>query len=100
MARFTTPTHIIDWVKAQKEDQELGTAIAWLKTDFLKESSWAECLAKLKQLMGSTKETPDGRVVLRTTDKLTLSGGVQYQRHHLKDAKDIIKQFVVPCAHH
>ena len=57
--------------------------------DFPNESSWAECLAKLKQLMGPTKETPDGRVILRTADKLTLSGGVLYQtpsqghpRHH------------------
>ena len=91
--------HTIDWAKAQKEDPELGAAITWLKMDFPKKSSWAKCLAKLKQLMGPGKETPDGRAVLRTTDKLTLSGGVLYQRHHLTDAQDI-KQFIMPCAHH
>ena len=91
VARLTTPMHIIDWAEAQEEDPELGAAIAWLKTDFPKESSWAECLVKLKQLMGPTKETQDGRAVLRTADKLTLSGGVLYQKHHLKDAQDIIK---------
>ena len=30
-ARLTTPLHISDWAKAQKEDPELGAAIAWLK---------------------------------------------------------------------
>ena len=60
--------HVINWAKAQKEDPELGAAIVWLKMDFPKESSWAECLTKLKQLMGPAKETPDGRVVLRTAD--------------------------------
>ena len=92
--------HVIDWVEAQKEDPELGAAITWLKTDFPKECSWTEHLAKLKQLMGPAKDTPDGRAVLRTTDKLTLSGGVLYQRHYLEDAQDIIKQFVMPRAHH
>ena len=72
MARLTTPMHVIDWAKAQKENPELGAAITWLRMDFLKESSWAEHLAKLKQLMGPMKETPDGRVVLRTVDKLTV----------------------------
>ena len=98
-ARLTTPKHVINWAKAQKEDTELGAAIAWLKMDFPKESSWAKCLTKLKQLMGPVKETPDGRVVLRTADKLTLSGGVLYQRHRLEDTQDVIKQFVIPQAH-
>ena len=84
--RLTTPMHIINWAKAQKGDQEQGAAIAWLKMDFPKESSWAKHLAKLKQLMGPAKETSDGGVVLRTTDKLTLSGRVLYQRHCLEDA--------------
>ena len=53
--RLTTPMHIINWDKAQKEDPELGAAIAWFKTDFPKESSWAERLAKLKQVMGAVR---------------------------------------------
>ena len=94
-----TPMHVIDWVEAQKEDPELGAAITWLKTDFPKECGWTEHLAKLKQLMGPAKDTLDGRAVLRTAHKLILSGGVLYQRHRLEDAQ-IIKQFVVPRAHH
>ena len=50
--------------------------------------------------MGPAKDTPDGRVVLKTTDKLTLSGRVLYQKHCLKDVQDIIKQFIMPRAHH
>ena len=99
-ARHATPMHIINWAEAQKEDPELGAAITWLKTNFPLECGWTEHLAKLKQLMGPAKDTPDGRAVLRTVDKLTLSGGVLYQRHCLKDAQDVIKQFVMPRAHH
>ena len=84
-ARLTTPMHVIDWGEAQKENLELGATITWLKTGL------TECLTKLKQLMGPAKDTPDSRVVLRTADKLTLSGGVLYQRHHLKDTQDIMK---------
>ena len=90
-ARLMTPMHVIDWAEAQKEDSELGAAITWLKTDFPKECGWTEHLAKLKQLMGPAKDTPDGRSVLSTADKLTLSGGVLHQRHHLEDAQDIMK---------
>ena len=89
-----------DWtwtlVEAQKEDPELGAAITRLKTDFPKECGWTECLAKLKQLMGPAKDTLDGRAVLRTTDKLTLSGRVLYQRHHLEDVHDVIKRLSYP----
>ena len=59
-----------------------------------------ECLAQLKQLMGLAKNTPDGRAVLITADKLTLSGGVLYQSHWVEKAKDVIKQFIMPRAHH
>ena len=50
--------------------------------------------------MGPAKDTPDGRADLRTANKLTLSGGVLYQRHHPEDTQDVIKQFVMPRAHH
>ena len=49
--------------------------------------------------MGPAKDTPDGRAVLSTADKLTFQGE-SFQRHCLEDAQDIIKQFIVPRAHH
>ena len=95
-----TPMYVIDWAEVEKEDPELGATITWLMTNFPKECGWTECLAKLKQLMGPANDTPDSRAVLRTADKLISSGGVLDQRHCLKDAQDIIKQFVMPGAHH
>ena len=88
-ARLMTPMHYINWAEAQKEDPKLGATITWLKTDFLKECGGTEHLTKLKQLMGPAKDIPDGRVVLRTAKKLTLSGGSlisqtsqKHPRHH------------------
>ena len=53
---------------------------------------------KLKACLGSLKNQPEGKCIIRNTDKLTLSGGMLYYRHSPKYLEEI-KWFVMPRAH-
>ena len=54
---------------------------------------------KLKSRLGSHKNTPVGKSMLRNVDRLTLCGGLLYHRYTLKYQVKEVKNFIVPKAH-
>ena len=73
--------HIKDWAKAQCEDPEYKATMDWCHFNRRKSQPWTEQLTKLKFRLGTKKNTPEGRSILRNADKLTLSGGLLYYMH-------------------
>ena len=91
--------HVMDWVKAQCEDPEIKTAMDRCHLNKKKSEPWMEQLAKLKSRLGSKKSNSEGRSILLNADKLTLSGGLLYNRYKPKYQTEEVKCFVVPWAH-
>ena len=56
-------------------------------------------LNKLKSRLGAKKNTPEGKSILRNSDKLILSRGLLYYKYQPKYHINVIKQFVVPKAY-
>ena len=54
---------------------------------------------KLKSRLGSYKNTPVGKSMLRNADWLTLCGGLLYHKYTPKYQVEEVKHFVVPKAH-
>ena len=86
----------MDWAEAQCEDPEIETAMDWCHLDRRKSQPWTEQLTKLKFRLGTKRNTPEGKSILRNTDKLTLSGGLLYYGHKPKYQIEEVKHFVVP----
>ena len=72
------PIHIMDWAQAQWEDPMLEATLEWCLNDKKKGTPWAQQLEKLKAHLGSLKNQPEGRCIVRNADKLTLLGGMLY----------------------
>ena len=94
----STPMHVTDWVQAQQEDLELEAALELCVNDKKKGTPWAQQLERLKAHLGSLKNQPEGKCIIRYADKLTLLGGMLYYRHRPKYLEEI-KWFVMPRAH-
>ena len=77
-ARVSTQMHVTDWAEAQWEDPEIEAAIDWRCFNKKKSETWSRQLTKLKSRLGSHKNTPAGKSLLRNADKLTQSGGLLY----------------------
>ena len=71
-ARPTTSMHIMDWTQAQQEDPKLEATLEWCLNDKKKGTPWAQQLEKLKAHLGSLKNQPEGKSIVRNADKLTL----------------------------
>ena len=97
--RLSTQMHVTDWAEAQCEDPEIEAAMDWCHLDRRKSQPWTEQLTKLKFRLGTKKNTPKGKSILRNTDKLTLLGGLLYYRHKPKYQIEEVKCFVVLKAH-
>ena len=97
--RPSTQMHVTDWAEAQHEDPEIEAAMDWCHLNRRKSQPWTEQLTKLKFRLGTKKNTPKGRSILRNTDKLTLLGGLLYYRHKPKYQIEAVKCFIVPKAH-
>ena len=86
--------HITDWAQAQQEDPELKATLEWCLNDKKKGTPWAQQLEKLKAHLGSLKNQPEGKCIIRNADKLTLSVGMLYYQHSPKYLEEI-KWFVM-----
>ena len=73
----------MDWCRLNKKKSEPG------------QNSWPSSGPGL----GTKKNTPEGRSILRNADKLTLSGGPLHYRYQPKHQVEEVKSFVVPRAH-
>ena len=98
-ARLSTQMHVMDWAEAQCEDQEIEVAMDWCRIDRRKSKPWKKQLMKLKSRLGSHKNTPVGKCMLRNADRLILCGGLLYHRYMPKYQVEEVKSFVVPKAH-
>ena len=83
-ARLTTQMHVMDWARAQREDPDIKATMDWCHLNKKKLEPWMEQLAKLKSRLGPKKNTPEGRSILWSADKLTLSGGLLYYQYKPK----------------
>ena len=97
--RPSTQMHITDWAEAQREDPEIEAAMDWCHLFRRKPQPWTEQLTKLKFRLGTEKNTPKGKSILRNADELTLLGGLLYYRHKPKYQIEEVKCFVVLKAH-
>ena len=91
--------HVTDWAEAQREDPEIEAAMDWCHLNKKKSEPWIGQLTKLKSRLGSHKNTPAGKSLLRNVDKLTLSVGLLYYWHKSKYQLEEVKRLVVPWAH-
>ena len=76
--RVSTQMHVMDWPETQREDPKIEAAMDWCHLDKKKSEPWIRQLLKLKSRLGSHKNTPAGKSLLRNADKLTLFGGLLY----------------------
>ena len=90
--------HVTDWVQAQQKDLELEATLEWCHKNKKKGILWAQQLEKLKAHLGSLKNQPEGKCIIRNADKITLSEDMLYYQHSPKYLEDI-KWFVMPRAH-
>ena len=97
--RLNTQMHVMDWAEAQREDPEIKATMDWCHLNKKKSEPWTEQMAKLKSRLGTKKNTPEGRSILRNADKITLSGGLLYYRYKPKYQIEEVKHFAVPRAH-
>ena len=79
--------------------REANSIEDWCCLDKKKSEPWTEQLVKLKSRLGSKKNTPEGRSILRNANNLTLSGGLLYYRYKPKYQIEEVKCFVVHKAH-
>ena len=89
--------YIMDWAETQQEDSELEATLKWCLND-KKGTPWAQQLEKLKAHLGSLKNQPEGKCIVRNADKLTLLGGMLYYQHSPKYLEEK-KWFVILRAH-
>ena len=97
--RLSMQMHVMDWAEAQREDPEIEATMDWCHLDRKKLEPWTEQLAKLKSRLGTKKNTPEERSILRNADKLTLPGGLLFYRYKPKYQFEEVKCFIVPRAH-
>ena len=98
-AGVSTQMHVTDWAESQWEDPEIEAAMDWCCLKKKKSEPWIGQLMKLKSRLGSLKNTPAGRSLLRNADKLTLLGRFSYYQHRPKYQLEEVKRFIVPWAH-
>ena len=67
-ARPSTQMHVMDWAEAQREDPEIEAAMDWCRLKKKKSEPWTKQLMKLKSRLGSHKNTPVGKSMLRNAD--------------------------------
>ena len=53
--RLSTQMHVMDWVKAQREDPEIKATMDWCHLNRRKSQPWTEQLVKLKSRLGTKK---------------------------------------------
>ena len=82
--KLSIQLHVMDWAEAQHEDPEIKATMDWCHLDKKKSEPWTEQLAKLKSRLGTKKNTPERRSILRNADKHTLSGGLLNYRYKPK----------------
>ena len=90
--------HIMDWAKAQQEDPKLEATLEWCLNGKKKGTSMGSAIGKLKACLGSLKNQPEVKCIIRNADKLTLLGGILYYQHSPKYLEEI-KWFVMLRAH-
>ena len=98
-ARLSTQIHVADWAEAQCEDPEIKAAMDWCRLNRRNSEPWTKQLMKLKSRLGSHKNTPVGKSMLRNADQLTLCWGLLYHRYMPKYQVEEVKCFIVPKAH-
>ena len=98
-ARLSTQMHVTDWADAQCEDPEIEATMDWCRLNGRKSEPWTKQLMKLKSRLGSHKNTPVGKSMLRNADRLTLCGGLLYHRYTPKYQVEEVKCLMVPKAH-
>ena len=98
-ARVSTQMHVADWAEAQWENREIEATMDWCQLNKNKSEPWVRQLMKLKSRLGSHKNIPAGKSLLRNVDKLILYGGLLYYRHKPKYQLEEVKQSVVLWAH-
>ena len=74
--RLSTQMHVMDWAEAQSEDPEIEATMDWCHLNRRKSQPWTEQLTKLKFRLGTKKNTPERKGILKNADKLTLLGGL------------------------
>ena len=97
--RLSTQMHVMDWAEAQCEDPDIEATMDWCHLNRKKSEQWTEQLTKLRSRLGTKKNTPEGRSILKNADKLTLSGGLLCYRYKPKYQIKEVKCFVVPRSH-
>ena len=98
-ARLSTQMHVTDWADAQCEDPEIEATMDWCRLNGRKSEPWTKQLMKLKSRLGSHKNTPVGKSMLRNADRLTLCGGLLHHRYTPKYQVEEVKCLMVPKAH-
>ena len=63
-ARLSTQMHA-NWAEAQCDDPEIEAAMDWCRLNRKKSKPWTKQLMKLKSRLGSCKNTPVGKSMLR-----------------------------------
>ena len=98
-ARVISQMHVTNWAEAQWEDLEIKATMDWCQLNRKKSEPWTQQLLKFKSQLGSDKNTPPGKSLLRNADWLTLCGGLLYHRYTPKYQVDKVKCFIVLKAH-
>ena len=87
--------HVTNWAKAQQDDSEIEATMNWCRLDRKKSEPWTQQLLKFKPHLGSNKNTPAGKSLLRNADWLTLCGGLLYHWYMPKYQVDKVKHLVL-----
>ena len=67
-ARLSTQLHVMDWAEAQHEDPEMEVAIDLCQLNRKKSEPWTKQMMKFKSRLGSHKNTPVEKSMLRNAD--------------------------------
>ena len=67
-ARLNSQMHVTNWAEAQQNDPEIEVAMDWCWLDRKKSDPWTQQSLRFKSHLGSNKNTPTGKSLLRNTD--------------------------------
>ena len=90
--------HLMDWAQALQEGPKLESTLEWCHNNWKKGTTWAQQLENLNVYLGSLKNQPKGKYIIRNANKLALLGDLLYYKHCPEYLKEI-KWFVVLRAH-
>ena len=83
-ARLNNQMHVTNCAEAQWENPEIEATMDWCWLNRKKSEPWTQQLLKFKSCLGSNKNTPTGKSLLKNVDWLTLCGGLLYHQYMLK----------------